>query len=302
MVVPCVVATVYGEVLPLRIDRRLFRPGDPQQMKPYLVAALAAIISVAALAACGSGGGANGSNTEAPEGTVVGNRAQPGQFPWMASTQLGDGAPCGGAVIAPTWVLTGKHCHGNALTDNPDRWQVRVGSVDRTQGGEVADVKDFVDYPDDNVDLALIQLERPVSVVPLPLVAANESAPFQVGASAITLGWGTDGESKRAAKILDWNPEVTADNSTCDGGQDGVFCGGRPGNQGSGTCMFDSGAPYVWAAKGFASDGTPLSTPYVAGTLRGLNNETCGIPGQNDDWQSVGGSYGDWIRQQVASG
>jgi len=276
------------------------RQGEFQQMK-RLVGTCAAIISVVALAACGSGNVGAGPTAGAPVGTVNGEPAQPGQFPWMASTQLGDGAPCGGALIAPTWVLTGKHCHGNALTDNPERWQVRVGSVDRTQGGELVDVRDFVDYPDDNVDLALIQLDRPVSVVPLAVIAADERAPFQVGASAITLGWGTNGQSKRAAMALDWTPEVTADNATCEGGEDGVFCGGRPGNQGSGTCMFDSGAPYVWAQKGFASDGTPLSTPYVAGTLRGLNNETCGIAGQNDDWQSVGGRYGDWIRTQIGS-
>ena len=232
-------------------------------------------------------------------GTVVGTTARPGQFPWMASTQLGDGAPCGGALIAPTWVLTGKHCHGNALTDNPDRWQVRVNSVDRTQGGELIDAKQFVDYPDDNVDLALIQLEKPAQTPPLSLIPADNRAPYVIGANAITLGWGTDGNTKRAAQILDWNSQVTAENSTCDGGTDGVFCAGRPAGQGSGTCTFDSGAPYVWAEKGFAPDGTAQSTPYIAGTLRGLNNETCGIPGKNDDWQSAGGTYGDWVRQQI---
>ncbi|HAM23297.1 MAG TPA: hypothetical protein DCQ04_13740 [Actinobacteria bacterium] len=268
-------------------------------MKLRLAFACAALLALTLVSACGSGQDGAQSAPEEQGGTVVGTTAQAGQFPWMASTQLAAGAPCGGSLIAPTWVLTGKHCHNNALTDNPDRWQVRIGSVDRTQGGELIEAKRFVDYPNDNVDLALIELDKPSAVKPLELIDQGENAPYVVGAKAITLGWGTDGNTKTAAQVLDWTPQSTAANDTCDGGQDGVFCGGRPAGQGSGTCVFDSGAPYVWARKGFADDGTPLSTPYVAGTLRGLNNESCGVPGQNDDWQSTGSSYGDWIRRQI---
>ena len=256
--------------------------------------AAAAIAAVALLSSCGF----NSSGSD-QTGTVVGTTAKPGQFPWMASTQLGEGAPCGGSLIAPTWVLTGKHCHQTGLAADPERWQVRIGSVDRNDGGELTDAKTFVDYPDDDVDLALIELEKPATVQPLELIPANETKPYQPGAKAITLGWGTDGNSKTAAQYLDWNEQVTAGNDTCKGGQNGVFCAGRPSGQGSATCTFDSGAPYVWADQGFTSNGTPRSTPYVAGTLRGLFNESCGVPGQDDDWQAANAAYGDWIRQQI---
>ncbi len=217
----------------------------------------------------------------------------------MASTQIAEKHVCGGALISPTWVLTGKHCHESVLTNDADQWQVRLNSVERKEDGELIDVRRFVDYPGSEVDLALIELERPANTKPLALIDVGNSAPYEIGAEAIALGWGTDGIGEKATKILDWTPQITAPNDTCDGGQNGEFCGGRPDNAGSGTCMFDSGGPYVWAAKGFAADGSPLSTPYVAGTLRGLNNESCGIPGRNDDWQSTGGSYGQWIREQI---
>lgn len=251
-----------------------------------LVATLATVVG---LGGCNAQDGSSDVNATSTPAKV-------GQFPWMASTQLAGSSPCGGALIKPTWVLTGKHCHDSVLTDNPDRWQVRVDSVDRTSGGELIDAKRFVDYPDENVDLALIELATPASVEPLALVDEQNTRPYEVGAKAISLGWGTDGISKKPTKILDWTTQITAPDATCEGGQNGVFCAGRPDNQGSGTCTFDSGAPLVWAADGFAADGTPASKPYVVATLRGLFNETCGVPGRNDDWQSAGASYGAWIR------
>ncbi len=256
-----------------------------------------AVVAVCAFALLTSCGSISSSSTE--PGTVVGTTAKPGQFPWMVSTQLGDGAPCGGSLIAPKWVLTGKHCHSTGLAADPDRWQVRIGSVDRNDGGELIEAKNFVDYPDEDVDLALIELEKPATVTPIALIPANETRPYQPGAKAITMGWGTDGNSQTAAQYLDWNEQVTAADTTCKGGQNGVFCAGRPSGQGSATCTFDSGAPYVWAEKGFASDGSAQSTPYVAGTLRGLFNESCGVPGQDDDWQAADAAYGDWIRKQI---
>ncbi len=252
----------------------------------------ATITALIVLAACSSG-------DESRDVRSTSTSATPGQFPWMASTQIEGGNACGGALISPTWVLTGKHCHGTILTSNPDNWLVRLNSVDRTQGGELISARRFVDYPGGEVDLALIELDQPATTKPLALIDDGNTEPYKAGAKAITLGWGTDGISKKASKFLDWTRQITTLNDTCDGGENGVFCGGRPNNEGSGTCTFDSGAPYVWAAKGFAADGSPLSTPYVAGTLRGINNESCGIPSRNDDWQSVSGGYGDWVRQQI---
>ncbi len=239
------------------------------------------------------------SRTLFESGDVTGTPVEQGLYPWMASTQFDGKAICGGALIAPTWVLTAKHCHDTGPTQDPDTWQVRVGSTDRKQGGELLAAKRFVDYPDDEVDLALIELTDPSKYEPVQVLAPDITAPYEPGSVAITMGWGTNGETLKATEMLDWNLQQTSGNETCGGGENGVFCGGRPGGAGSGTCSFDSGGPYVWAADQFDAQGAPRSTPYIAGTLRGLNNESCGVAGQDDDWQMTGGEFGNWIREQI---
>ncbi len=234
-------------------------------------------------------------------GTVIGEPVEAGLFPWMASTQYRGVATCGGALVAPMWVLSANHCHEGLFDGNASDWKVRVGSVDRKDGGELIEVAEFVDYPDDEVDLALLRLKTASTVEPVGLIPTDEVAPYELGSRAITMGWGAANMIGTPAQFLDWTPQETTANDSCDGGEDGVFCGGRPGGGGSGTCSFDSGGPYVWAVDQFDALGVPRSTPYVAGTLRGLNNDTCGVPGQDDDWQSTGGEYGEWIREQIGS-
>jgi len=256
------------------------------------MAALIAIVTVTAgLTGC--------TRTFFDSNTVIGTPVEAGLFPWMASTQFQGRATCGGSLIAPTWVLTAQHCHEGLINGSATDWKVRVGSINRTDGGELIDAAEFVNYPDDAVDLSLIRLSSPSKYQPIALIPTDETAPYEPGSVAITMGWGADSVVGTPAEFLDWTLQQTSPNETCGGGENGVFCAGRPAEGGSGTCSFDSGGPYVWAADQFDAMGVPRSTPYVAGTLRGLNNSTCGAPGQDDDWQSASGEYGTWIRDQT---
>ena len=221
-----------------------------------------------------------------------------GQFPWTVATLTDDGSSfnCGGVMISHQWVLSAKHCYQNLQADDV---QVRVGSTDWDRGGSLAGVAAIELQPDPNQDLAMLRLAQPLDRS-FVSIGAPASA-YQVGTGAETVGWGTQSQRSQDYRTnLRWTHQVISKPSNCGGGVNGVFCAGRPNGQGSGTCDGDSGGPLLWSAAGFDANGAAIGTPYVLGTLRGLNNSSCYLPGHNDDWQSV--DFGlSWINSVLTA-
>jgi secreted trypsin-like serine protease len=73
---------------------------------------------------------------------------------------------CGGAVIAPQWIVTAGHClTGRAGNSDPANWTFHIGSNDLL-GGEVMDAEKFFVNPNYNgisADIGLIKLATPTS-------------------------------------------------------------------------------------------------------------------------------------------
>jgi secreted trypsin-like serine protease len=95
--------------------------------------------------------------------------------PWAAAVFRSGSFTCSGTIIAAQWVLTARHCTSSSMS-------VRVGSVNRTSGGVVANVLSFSAQN----DLAVLRLDRSISTSYMPLASSNPP----VGATNNIYGWG----------------------------------------------------------------------------------------------------------------
>jgi secreted trypsin-like serine protease len=135
------------------------------------------------------------------------------QYPFMASVQFktdsGNVHWCGGSLISTRWVVTAKHCMlpslFNRLTE-PSDLQIRIGSADRTAGGDLVDVSKIIVHGQpitadptagqdiQGTDIALLKLAHPVTETP---VAVASAPPPNTPVRA--LGWGLNCRDNFAA-------------------------------------------------------------------------------------------------------
>ncbi|MET8630678.1 serine protease [Kitasatospora sp. NPDC004669] len=182
---------------------------------------------------------------------IVGGGSASQTYSFMVSLQDSNGHECGASLISPTWAVTAAHCvDGSSAAD----FTVRVGSTDRTNGGEVSAVSQFIPHPSynsasgNNYDIALIQLATPVQATPIGIA---DSSPA-VGTAIRLLGWGQEQPQRGADNGPDQLKELDTSvvGSGCAEGFDAhsELCVNNPqGPDGSnqGACYGDSGGPAV---------------------------------------------------------
>ncbi|KUO16729.1 trypsin-like serine protease [Streptomyces dysideae] len=200
--------------------------------------------------------------------------------PWMAqlwyyddrgTTDEGDdlGFFCGGAVVAPTKILTAAHCvkgydwyaNGAILTGTSQLpTSDEAGNTD-LHGGTVTGVWRQWNHPSyssatiDN-DIAVLTLPVAVKVTPIRMTTSGDTASYAAGTSAKVYGWGrTSSTSSDISETLKTATLPIQSDTTCAGYYGGDFikghmvCAGTPAS-GSDTgtttaCNGDSGGPLV---------------------------------------------------------
>ncbi|MEU3661317.1 trypsin-like serine protease [Streptomyces sp. NPDC032940] len=139
-------------------------------------AVLAALLSVLALAP-GASAAEQRPGTGGPQPIIGGGYAQ--NAPWAARLFSGGAETCTSTIIAPTWILTAKHCVGGGGL------AFRIGSLDQHSGGTVANGVQTTTHP--SADLALVRLDRSVSA---SYARLGQPGTVRVGQTVQVYGWG----------------------------------------------------------------------------------------------------------------
>jgi secreted trypsin-like serine protease len=224
---------------------------------------------------------------------IVGGTGAVQVYPFMASLQDPGGHHfCGGSLVRPDLVVTAAHCVAGLA---PEDLRLRIGSSDRTTGGELTRAAGITVHPGyqgngPGDDIAVVRLAGPVRAAPVA-IAAGSGGP---GTRTRILGWGQTCAQPDACDLphsLQQLDTQIVDPSRCahiDSRHE--LCTDNPhGN--AGACYGDSGGPQIRLVQG--------AWQLVGATSRsGNDDQVCATaPAIYTDVTA----YADWIAQQAGT-
>lgn len=211
-----------------------------------------------------------------------------GRWPWVVSLSYLGKPICSGVLISPRWVLTAGHCMAVTgvynYTHTPNYIQVLLGSIKRSRDLDRESVLlravKILHHPDMKWtgegtiywDIALIQLERPVSFTSvIQPICLSSSQNLPVTSTCFLAGWGniepnhdTTVEYLREVKLRVWGEKACRNNtlpSEASVNTNFTLCAGYTAGMMSG-CRGDSGSGLMcvnhlgqWSVEGIMSSG-----------------------------------------------
>ncbi|ORT61476.1 serine protease [Streptomyces sp. CB03238] len=217
----------------------------------------------------------------APSARIIGgSETTISTAPWMAQLHFKDstgaGYFCGGAVIAPTKVVTAAHCvkgikwyESGVVVVGTDQLPTDTGQKDANgnpvmdyHGGQTAIAYRQWNHPAYSpytlhADVAVLTLTSSVSVKPLPLAQPTDGALYQAGLDGKVYGWGRTSSTEpnsasQTLKVAD--ADIVSDTNCAAAYPDGfikghMLCAGAAptgsDETSETTCNGDSGGPLV---------------------------------------------------------
>lgn len=245
--------------------------------------------------------------------------AQPGDAPWMAQIQRpvfvrnlanrmlqwDDRQFCGGAKIAPGWIVTAAHClNDSGVNIQTAGYRVRLGMNDIRDGRVGASYKivRVIQHPNYgrpsrySNDIALIQyasdaetaLAKPAWIETIAIDPETPGAKSYGGKEAWFFGWGVTNSQRPSAQLRYGKIRLQADNGCANPLIS--LCGRGEGVRGSTQCHGDSGGPLI-----VHQGRVPLLVGLVS---HNAGRQTCGVNQKQGVYTRIA-AYRGWIAGYV---
>ncbi|XP_072260829.1 mast cell protease 1A-like [Pyxicephalus adspersus] len=141
-------------------------------------------------------------------GIIGGNEAEPHSRPYMAYLDIG----CGGSLIAPSWVLSAAHCHGETIVILGAHDVTEAENTQQILGVESYHVHPEYDLDITNNDIMLLKLTSPAQlnryVQPIELPTSTSDLPKDVPCSVA--GWGLIDKIHGTDKLFETNVTIVS--------------------------------------------------------------------------------------------